>query len=878
MTKAMRTRSLGVGLALLVLAGSLRAEEASAPQPYVVLVGISKYTDPQIKPRAHAEDDVRALYDLLTSKDYLGIDTKHIRLLLGSEDAKRGSEVASTENVRKAVRWVAANARAKDPVLFAFFGNGGPLGELGDRRCYFTSDSTFKGRAKDALAAADLGEDLKNLKSQHFTAFVDVDFKGFKGDAQSTEPRLGESPYKEFLGDDGSDDHNPMPGRVVFLATNGLSTSLDLKDHGLFAQVLLDGLKGAADKEGYEPDGVVTVDELSEYLDKNLSKLAQEHGKTKEEKGQVHFVLGGRSNHYVLTTNPAVAPKAKERLAKLASLVKDDKLAAKFGDEGKQLLERMPRLEAQRNLRKAYQALVDGTINVDTFQTRRDTILEGTRLREVEAVRFGRKVMEAVQLVKSEYVKELNEGEMVGWALKGLYTQLDEKMPAEIEAKVKKVKDLEEKDLTLLLAEVRQQLGKREDLDKHKDIDITLKRMLAKLDPYTTYIDPETLLKFQQDITGNFTGIGIQIRKDNTTDMLLVVTPIKNSPAYKAGLQAGDVITKIVREVDSEGKPLDPPEELSTKGLALSDAVKKILGTENTKVKLFVQREGKDKPLEFEIMRGKVQVETVLGVKRDSDDDWDYTLDKENKIAYLRLTQFSRNSTRDLYRAMAKLNKQGIKGFVLDLRFNPGGLLDSAVLITDLFIDRGRVVSIRPRVGRETALPRRMDPVVEDSPRLFGIQIDRLRDFPMVCLVNSYSASGSEIVSAALQDHNRAYIIGERSYGKGSVQNIQPFDGGEIKLTTATFWRPSGKNLNKASTAGKDDDTWGVVPDKVVSLSRKEREDLAEAQHNAEIIRPREKTAKETKDEFKDKQLDAALDYLRSQIKVGARLPSKKVG
>ena len=148
--------------------------------------------------------------------------------------------------------------------------------------------------------------------------------------------------------------------------------------------------------------------------------------------------------------------------------------------------------------------------------------------------------------------------------------------------------------------------------------------------------------------------------------------------------------------------------------------------------------------------------------------------------------------------------------------------------------------------------------------------------FKMVCLVNGFSASGSEIVSACLQDHRRAIVIGERSYGKGSVQNIQPFEGGEIKLTTASFWRPSGKNLNKSSTGGKDEDEWGVMPDKIVKLTSKEREDLAEAQRNAEFIQRPDKPAK--KSDFKDRQLEEALDYLRGQIKMAARVPSKKAG
>jgi carboxyl-terminal processing protease len=171
------------------------------------------------------------------------------------------------------------------------------------------------------------------------------------------------------------------------------------------------------------------------------------------------------------------------------------------------------------------------------------------------------------------------------------------------------------------------------------------------------------------------------------------------------------------------------------------------------------------------------------------------------------------------------------------------------------------IVSIRPRVGHET--------------RLTGVHEGSMLDFPMVCMVNGYSASGSEIVSAALQDHNRALIVGERSYGKGSVQNIQEFHDGEIKLTTASFWRPSGKNLNKSSTGGKEDEVWGVTPDRVVKLSDKERKALDDALHDAEVIARRDLPPREPKPEFKDKQLDEALSYLRDQIRTAGKLGAK---
>jgi len=873
MTQAMLTRWLGAVLALGLLALPLSADQPKADQdktsqPYVVLIGISNYADKQIKPRPHAEDDAKALYELFSSKDpsknYLGVDAEHRRLLLGDPDKVPGSQPATRDNIIKALHWIAENAQTNDLVIFGFFGEGGPLGNSGAHRCYFASDSTFEGRNKNAVAASEIGEALKKFKSRRFCVLLDVDFKGFTtNDKKVAEATLGSNPYKEFLGTDDGEEEAAKPGRALFLASNGLVRSLDLKDHGVFAEGVLKGLQGAADKDGYEPDGVVTVEELTKYLDTEMRELIRTNAKTKEQRDQYFVALGGRGNHFALTHNPAVAGKVKEQEDKFAKLVQDGKVPAKFAEEGKTLLSRMPRLEAQRKLRKEYQALINGTIELDKFTSRRKTILESTQLKRADAEDFAEKIMDAIKVVTRGYVKKLNAHDLVVWAIKGLYRQVDEKIPDNIAARLKDVPDMKEAQLSELLADARQALGKREDLDKHKDIDFTLKRMLYKhTDPYTTYIDPEEKERMKREIGGRFPGVGIQIRKDSATDQLLVVTPIKGSPAYRAGIQAADLITTVTREVDSEGEPLNPPEVIPTKGLSLSKAVEKITGKPGTKVKLTVHREGEDKPLEFNLTRGYVDVESVLGFKRKADDNWDYMIDADSKIAYIRLTQFARNSYRDMYRVMRDLKEAGIKGFILDLRFNPGGLLDVAVDISDLFIDDGVIVSIRERNRPEKEIA--------------GHSRGSLLDFPMVCLVNGYSASGSEIVSACLQDHDRAYIIGERSYGKGSVQHILDYDGGEIKLTTATFWRPNKKNLNKSSTSGKDEDEWGVMPQKIIKLPAKERVDLDEHLHGTEVIRPKNKPAEGKK--FEDKQLDAALKYLRGQISTASRSGLKKAG
>jgi C-terminal peptidase prc len=462
----------------------------------------------------------------------------------------------------------------------------------------------------------------------------------------------------------------------------------------------------------------------------------------------------------------------------------------------------MPKLAAQQELRKSYQKLADGQNTAEQFTQERESVLAGMKLGVEPAAKYARYVVTASDIVQHFYYKKVSPDILIEAAIRGLYKKLDEPLPGNIKERLDNIKNADRADLENLLTQARIQLGKREDLANDKDVTYSLHPLMSKLDPHSDYVDPEEVAKFDRSLAGKFSGIGVQIRKNNTRDQLQVITPMYGSPAYNAKIYAGDIITHVVREVDEEGKALPKPEIIPTKGLPMDEAVSKIVGKEGTKVKLMVEREGEAKPLEFNLIRGSVEMETVLGYKRGTDDRWDYVIDPDNQICYLRLTGFQENTARDVEQLMRKLYKSGIRGFILDMRFNPGGLLDQAVKISDLFIDDGMIVTIKPRGGPETSY--------------IGNSKGSYTAFPMVCLVNGYSASASEIVASCLQDHGRAVVMGSRSYGKGSVQRILPFPGtgARIKVTTATFWRPNGKNLNKDSTGGKDSEDWGVAPNK----------------------------------------------------------------
>jgi carboxyl-terminal processing protease len=295
--------------------------------------------------------------------------------------------------------------------------------------------------------------------------------------------------------------------------------------------------------------------------------------------------------------------------------------------------------------------------------------------------------------------------------------------------------------------------------DDSKLIESAINGMLAGLDPHSSYMDAKSFRDMQVDTRGEFGGLGIEVTMED--GLVKVVAAIDDTPAAKAGIMANDIISHI------DDEPVQ--------GLALNQAVDKMRGPVNSKISLKIIRKGADKPIDVSITRDVVR---ILSIRSRMEDD----------IGYVRITQFNEQATSGLKKAISEFEAQSgdkLKGFVIDLRNNPGGLLDQAVSISNAFLSRGEIVSTRGRNTEDT---------VRFNARAGG---DISKGKPMIVLVNGGSASASEIVAGALQDHKRATIVGTRSFGKGSVQTIVPLapNGGALRLTTARYFTPSGRSI-----------------------------------------------------------------------------------
>jgi carboxyl-terminal processing protease len=331
-----------------------------------------------------------------------------------------------------------------------------------------------------------------------------------------------------------------------------------------------------------------------------------------------------------------------------------------------------------------------------------------------------------------------------------------------------------------------------------------IREMLKKLgDPYTRFMDPEEFKNMQIDTSGELTGVGIQLAKDQETGKLVVIAPMEETPAYKAGILAKDIILKI------DGK--------TTKGMEVDEAVKLIRGKPDTKVVLTIQRG--DKEIDYPLIRARIEIHPVRATTVET---------PIGKVGYIRLTQFSAQAGQEMRDAITQLEEQKVPGYILDLRSNPGGLLYSSIEIARMWIEDGRIVSTVDRRG-------------ETERQIANHRA--LTEKPLTVLVDGGSASASEILSGALQDNHRAVIVGTKTFGKGLVQSVRGLgDGSGLAVTIAKYLTPSGRDINKH----------GIDPDVVVELTEQQRKALQ---------KDRTKIGS-----FEDPQFAKAFDILKQKI------------
>lgn len=517
---------------------------------------------------------------------------------------------------------------------------------------------------------------------------------------------------------------------------------------------------------------------------------------------------------------------------------------------------------------------------------------------ETSAERFGgvkeELFIQAINFLNSNYVSIINYNEMAAKAIEhckmlaevtSTSFRLNENTANNDQSVLDAIKGTLDPDklsswskgLMELLDNAKSASGGLEQLDKNKFLDIfnsaldlnasTIKlpralliaqfteASLSTLDPYTVIVWPRQVQDFEQMMTSEFTGIGIEISKQK--GLLTVSSLLLDTPAFNANLDAGD----IIEEVDG----------IETKDMSLFCAAKKIKGPAGTKVKLKVRRPSDDKDADDEVFdititRDTIVVPTVRGWQRSQSGKWLYMIDEENKIGFVRLTSFSSETVTALEKVLFDLEERGLKGLILDLRFNTGGLLDSAVAVVDLFIEEGVIVKRQSGFGR---------PTFYETANKKGTH----PNYPLVILINSSSASASEIVAGALADekYKRATLVGTRTHGKGSVQGITGYLGGgaQLKYTMAYYHLPSGQRVESRDEMEKQNrKDWGVAPNVEVELRSDELKKMMELQRNNDVLvkanhnGTSNETKKHTIEETiaSDPQLAVALLIIRSRL------------
>ncbi|MBY0587592.1 S41 family peptidase [bacterium] len=699
-------------------------------------------------------------------------DTKRFPNLAGrlemllSSPGTNAEQFASAANVRRSLERIAKRAEPGDDLLLIWISRHtrGP----GETR-WLTSDADWNNLPASSLLTGELGELLHMIRCRNRVIVVDSHSARADDPTGPSDPSVLLGPLTEWAG----------PRRLVVGSNDGYRqdpSKLSAASRIFFTK-LTDALAGQADIAGGEPDGWISTTEIIDFL---------------RRQAPFSTVLGYDPNRWI-GRNPAPRSKTDVRRAALVSLRDRGELDESTLALGLRLLERLPRFEEDQKLRQAFVALAAGSRSVDELKEQRRQWLGQRQLDDASTVQFSRQASQVYREVLARHVHPEDAPAAMEEGCADLAEAFDVAEEDWVPRAVADILAATPTDPAIPLSAFRSRLGRRPSLTTPAEL-ILLQGMLHALDPYSAYLPRDVFEEIQQQTRSRFTGIGVVLQENPWERTLQVLMPIPGGPADRAGLRDGDRILSV-----DGAKTID---------LGPNEASQRLSGQPGSVVSLDIQPLGAP-TRSLTIQREDVPLVTVVGYSLKADQTWNYwippALPTGSSIpfrpAYIRITRFAGDTADRLRRVLRDLESQGMTHLILDLRFNPGGLMESACDVADLFLSEGLIMRVMDRQGK--------------NRDRHAVRLGTFRDHQLVVLINGESASGSEIVSAAMADNRRGLVAGSRSFGKGSIQEIVSLPDGMsgLKITSALFLRANGENLERFLGGRRPSgEIWGVRP------------------------------------------------------------------